>query len=241
MRQNPVSAPFWDQWDVEASWLFVPYHEKGLSWRMMFSLANEHRIFFTRLLALDLLVTNGQWDPRLQQLVGAALHAFNAVLLVTVFWIANHRRRLDLLALIGVLSFAPPFAWENTLLAIQSAAYLLVLFTILSLSLITLYPAGKTGWLLGWMCAACALFTFASGILVLVAITGITALKLANDRERWREFATNGVFAGALMALGVAAMAPPVAGHAPLKARTVGEFAWHWGTISRGRGSFTDG
>ena len=236
VRANPVMAPHWDQWDIEASWLFVPYREDGLSWRMMFSLANEHRVFFTRLLALDLLIANGQWDPRLQQVVDAALHALNAGLLITIFWLANQRRRLDLLVFIGALTFAPPFAWENVLLPIQSAAYLLVLFTILSLTLVTTYPIGKRGWLLGWICAACALFTFASGIFVPAAILAMAVLKLISDREGWRGFAANAVLAAGFAASAVAMMSAPIAHHAPLKARTIGEFAgalghnlsWPW-------------
>jgi hypothetical protein len=236
VRENPVTVPHWDQWDIEASWLFVPYQEDGLSWRMMFSLANEHRVFFTRLLALDLLVVNGQWDPRLQQVVDAALHALNAVLLVAIFWLANQRRRLDLLVFIGALCFAPPFAWENILLPIQSAAYLLVLFTILSLALTTTYPVGTRSWLLGWICAGCALFTFASGIFVPVAIMAIALLKIIADRQGWRDFAANAVLAAGLAVSGLAMMSSPIAHHAPLKARTIAEFAgslghnlsWPW-------------
>ena len=52
----------------------------------MFGLHNEHRIFFSRVLALDLLVLNGQWDPRLQQVVNAGLQSVIAVLLQTMLW-----------------------------------------------------------------------------------------------------------------------------------------------------------
>jgi hypothetical protein len=229
MRENPVTTPFWDQWDIEASSLYVPYHEGGLTWGMMFSLANEHRVFFTRLLALDLLIANGQWDPRLQQVVDVIVHAVTAVLLVTILWLASGRRRLDLLVFIGGLCFALPFAWENTLLPIHSAAYLLVLFSILSLWLTTTYSSSSGTWLLGWLCAVCALFTFGSGIVVPVAIMGMVALKSVSDRGSWRELAANGVAAGLILASGVAMLSPPLPGHAPLKARTVAEFATAFG------------
>ena len=42
-------------------------------WRQMFTFHNEHRIFFSRLLALTELVVNGQWDPRLQITINAVL------------------------------------------------------------------------------------------------------------------------------------------------------------------------
>jgi hypothetical protein len=236
MRQNPVTTPFWDQWDHEASLLYVPYHEGGLSWRAMFSLANEHRIFFTRLLALDLLTANGQWDPRFQQVVDAGLHAFTAVLLVAGLWLANDRRRLDLLVFIGALSFAPPFAWENVLSPIQSAAYLLILFSILALVLVAIFPPPRVAWGLGWLCAACALFTFGSGIFVPVALMGMAVMKWASARSGWRELAANMVAGGLVLGLGAALVSPPLAGHAPLKAGTIGAFAgalghslsWPW-------------
>jgi len=65
MREHSMTVPFWDQWDAEARAVYVPYSACGLSWSEMFNLHNEHRVFFTRLLALDLLGVNRQWDPRL--------------------------------------------------------------------------------------------------------------------------------------------------------------------------------
>ena len=48
-------VPWLDQWDAEAQGLYQPTH---VAW---FAPHNEHRIFFTRLLALGLLRANGQW------------------------------------------------------------------------------------------------------------------------------------------------------------------------------------
>ena len=47
----------------------LPYSSGGLTWRQMFTLHNEHRIFFTRVLAMALVILNGQWDPHLQIVV----------------------------------------------------------------------------------------------------------------------------------------------------------------------------
>ena len=123
--------------------LYVPFKACDLTWSQMFSLHNEHRVFFSRLLALDLLVVNGQWDPRLQQVVNAVMHSLTALLVVTTFWIANERRRLDLLVFVGALTFALPFGWENTLVGFQSAFYFLLLFSVLGLWLTTRYRAGS--------------------------------------------------------------------------------------------------
>ena len=61
--------------DRRGGGLYVPFNEGCLSWRQIAALHNEHRVVFTRLLALGLLSLNGQWDPQLQQVVNAGLHA----------------------------------------------------------------------------------------------------------------------------------------------------------------------
>jgi hypothetical protein len=236
MRENPVTVPFWDQWDAEARTLYTPFHDCGLSWSQMFSLHNEHRVFFTRLLALDLLLVNGQWDPRLQQVVNAAIHALTAVLLAAIFWITNGRRRLDLLVFVCALTFAVPFAWDNTLLGFQSAFYFLLLFSVPALWLTTRYRAGSGPWLLGWACAASALFTSAGGVLTTAAIIAVMTLKLAGDWHERRESLVTLTTAAAVMGLGMAVVSPPLSGHSPLGAHTAREFssalaknlAWPW-------------
>src|SRR5580704_8303524 len=58
--------PYYDQWDGEAIDLYVPYYEHALSFMDLFKAHNEHRIFFTRVYDLILLLLNGQWDSQLQ-------------------------------------------------------------------------------------------------------------------------------------------------------------------------------
>jgi hypothetical protein len=236
MRDNPSSAPFWDQWDGEAAVLFVPFHDSSLSWRTMVSFHNEHRIFFSRLLALGLLAANGQWDPRLEQVANAAMHSLTAVLLVAIMWIASEHRRLDLLVIVGAVAFALPFGWENTLLGFQSAFYFLLLFFVLALWLTTASRTLSVPGLLGWLCAACGVFTAASGVITPLAILGVVALKFAGNPREWRDAAINVSMSVLILALGAAAASPPLAHHATLKAQTVGEFslslarnlAWPW-------------
>ena len=96
---------------------------------------NEHRIFFTRLLALGLLMANGQWDPQLQQVVNTGLHAMTALVVAMMFWRASDGRRLNLVVVFCAVLFTLPFGWENTLAGFQSSFYLLLLFSVLSLAL----------------------------------------------------------------------------------------------------------
>jgi hypothetical protein len=239
IRDNPVTVPFWDQWDADASDLFVPFSGSRLGWRMMFGFSNEHRPFFTRLLALALLKVNGQWDPLVETVVNAAIHSLTAVLLASIFWISNGRRRLDLLVLACAAAFALPFGWENTLLPFQSPFYFVLLFFVLALWLTTTHRVGTGPWWLGWLCAVCGLFTNAGGVIAPVAIGGVVALKLAGDRRvgtELREAVINGGAAALVLSLGVAAASPPLPEHAYLRARTATDFlgaltqdlAWPW-------------
>ena len=236
LHQHPVKVPFWDQWDAEAGAVLIPFNECSLSWRAMFRPHNEHRVFFTRLYALDVVLANGQWDPRVQQVCNAVLHSLTAVLVATIFWLAGNRRRLDLIAVVCALAFAVPFAWQNIILPFQSPFYFLVLFSILALWLTTRSRPGSIGWCLGWVWAGSALFTAASGVLVPVAILTIAALKFANDPRSWRESLANVAAAAPVLALGAATASPQLPAHAPLRAHSVTDFGmalarslgWPW-------------
>lgn len=236
MRAMPVLTPFWDQWDAEAAYIFAPFDACSLSWRTMFGLHNEHRIFFSRLLALDLLALNGQWDPRLEQVVNAALHTLTAALIASMWWIAAGRKRLDLVVVTVTLACALPFSWENTLLGFQSAFYFLLLFSMLGIWLATTQPVGTMRWLIGWACAACAIFTAASGLLAAVAIGAISTLRVLGERSRLREQSINVAIGLVLFGVGYAVSSPPLPGHEVLRVRTVSELftaagrslAWPW-------------
>jgi hypothetical protein len=236
IRGNPVTAPFWDQWDAVASELFAPFSGSSLGWRTMFDFQNEHRPFFTRLLALALLEVNGQWDPQVETVVNAAIHSFTAVLLASILWISSGRRRLDLLVLVCAAVFALPFGWENTLLPFQSPIYLVLLFSVLALWLTTTHRVGTGPWWLGWLCAVSALFTNAGGVVTPVAIGGVLALKLAGERKEWRDAIINSGAAALVLAVGIATVSPPLARHAGLRAGTAADFlgafarylAWPW-------------
>jgi hypothetical protein len=236
VREHPLAIPFWDQWSAEGSALYVPFHDCDLGWRAMFSLHNEHRVFFTRLLALTLLIADHQWDPRLQQVANVVLHSLTGVLLVAMVWVAHGRRRLDLLVFVGALIFAAPFAWENTLFGFQSAFYFLLFFSLLAVWLTARYRAGSAPWILGWCCAVCALFTAASGLMAAAVIGVVALLKGVHDREQRGETLATVAIAFALLLLGFALSSPPVPSLAYLKPKSVAQFlsalarnlAWPW-------------
>jgi len=224
LQQYPVPVPFWDQWDGEALTLYIPWADHGVTWRQMFTLHNEHRIFFSRLLALTVLLTNGQWDPQLQIVVNAVLHSLAALVFAAMLWLALGRRHLPGVVLAVGLAFAPPFAIENSLAAFQSAFYFLVLFSGLALYLMGTSQPGTARWFLGCLFALCCPFTVAGGILVLPAIAGMIVLRAMADRWGWHLLAASAAALAVVAAVGYAALPPAIASHEALRAGTVRHF-----------------
>jgi hypothetical protein len=220
LQHYPMPVPFWDQWDGEAVGLYVPFLKDGLSWRHMFGYHNEHRIFFTRVLALALLKINGQWDPQLQMVVNAGLHSLTAVVVAAVLWVAAGRRYLPIVAIVVGLAVAPPFALENTLAGFQSAFYFLTLFSVLALWLMGTHRPGTSAWFLGWFFALASLFTVAGGILTVPAIACLVVLTTFANLRDWRMALVNLIALALVAALGYAAMSPPLAHHEVLKANS---------------------
>jgi hypothetical protein len=224
LQQHPVPVPFWDQWDGEGLTLYIPWADQGVTWRQMFTFHNEHRIFFSRLLALTLLVTNGQWDPHLQIVVNAVLHSLAALVFAGMLWLAMGRRHLPGVALAVALAFAPPFAIENSLAGFQSAFYFLVLFSGLALWLVGTSRPGSAPWFLGNFFALCCSFTVAGGILILPALAGMIVLRAIADRWGWRRLAASAAALAIVAAVGYGALPPPISYHVALKAGTLRNF-----------------
>ncbi len=216
----PMPVPFWDQWDGEAASLYLPFANGGLAWHQMFTLHNEHRIFFTRVLAMALIAVNGQWDPQLQIVVNAVLHAVAAVVFAVILWLSAGRRWLPLVALTIGLAFAPPFALENTLAGFQSGFYFLVLFAGLAIWLMGMHPPGSRAWFVGWLCAFASIVTVGGGILTVAAVGGLVALRFFNAPREWRQALVNIAALAAVAGVGYAALSPPLPYHDYLKAGT---------------------
>ena len=231
----PARVPYLDQWDAEAAGVYIPFDEGCLSWRQMVAFHNEHRVFFTRLLALALLATNGQWDPQLQQVVNTGLHALTALVLGMMFWRAADGRRLNLVVVFCAVLFTLPFGWENTLAGFQSSFYLLLLFSVLALAL-TIKRVGSAAWVLGWLCAVSSLVTTAGGLFTPVAISIAAALRLVTRQTTWRGAVVNLGMSAAVFALGLSLVSPAIGLSATLAPQSPGEFvaaltgnlAWPW-------------
>lgn len=171
--------PDGDQWYGEVACTYAPWLSGDFGVTKLFAPHNEHRIVFTRLLDLALLVLNGQWDPRLQQAVDTLL------LLAAVTVLLRHAVRQippiqqAIVAMLSVMFFGSAALWENTLNGFQSQFYFLLLFSLLHLLLtIDAFPFSALWWL-GNFAGLCNLFSMAPGILSALAMLGWLA---------WRRF-----------------------------------------------------
>lgn len=179
-----ADVPIWDQWDGEAATLFYPYFQHTLTVADFFTPHNEHRILFTRLLSLGLLLVNGQWDPRLEMVAGALLHTVAALILFAL--IARLIGPRLPVFLILVAAFALPFAWENTLAGFQSQFYFLFLFSLLTLALLILTRPWSGGWWAGLATGLAAIFTMGSGFFAAAAATAILLARAIQTPRLWK-------------------------------------------------------
>ena len=177
--------PLLDQWDGEGALLYSPYLKGTLSFAGLFASHNGHRILVTRLLALGHLELAGEWNTRLEMIVGAV------VLTAVVTWLAAllmplvpYDRRL-LFSCFAALVFAFPIAYENTVWGFQSQVYLSLLFGLAALAAFASAAPFSPRWFGGLAAGVLAYFTFATGVAALLAAGLVVSLQLVtNVRKR---------------------------------------------------------
>jgi hypothetical protein len=129
VAQFGSQTPYWDQWNGEYGNLLRPWQDGALSWDYLLAPHNEHRILFTRLEALGLVMLTGIWDPVQQMLLNAFLHGFA----VSLCWVICAARLPPTSAMgVGVVAFLAaitPAAHENILAGFQSQFSYCLLFS----------------------------------------------------------------------------------------------------------------
>ncbi|EEF61650.1 hypothetical protein [Pedosphaera parvula] len=178
-----TSLPFFDQWGAEAGRLYSPYFQGHIPFENWFKAHNEHRLFFTRIYDFALLLLNGQWDSRLQMAGNALIHC-GAI--AGLGWLLAHlmgKKTWPYIWLPLALALVLPFAWENTLAGFQSQFYFLMLFSMLTIWLLSLSEPLSRRWWLGVAAAIASLFTTAAGMLACAAVAALVVLEILKVRR----------------------------------------------------------
>jgi len=180
-------TPFWDQWDAEAV-MFKAWLDHALTWSMLLSPQNEHRLVFTRLYSLGLLWLAQYWDPVLEMVVDGLLHAVSLALVLALLLSPLDRRAGFALCFFVALVFAVPFDSENTLMGFSLHFYLLVAFSVLSVWLLHESRAWQPAWWGAIVFAVLSYFNMASGAMTAAAGAVLVAMQiLSGQRRGWRE------------------------------------------------------
>jgi hypothetical protein len=220
-----TDIPFHDQWNIEGQWLYPAWRDGSIRAAEFFQPFNEHRILWTHLLNLGLFTLNGQWDPLVQQSVGAMLRALVAAGLAAMVMRASRCGAVGsgLIAATVTVAFLPHLAWHNALWGFQSHVYFSLLFALVTLGL--LGAEEVSGWRrwVGLAAGGAALLAMGAGAFGPVALLGLAAVR-AIERRRidaawWRGVWPAGVLLAAAVALRV-----DLGDQAKLHAATVGDF-----------------
>jgi hypothetical protein len=217
------STPITDQWDAEALALLQPYLNGTLRLSAFFGFQNEHRILYTRALALVLFLLRGYWDPVLEMLANCVIHAIAIGVLLVALSRPLDRFGFVFLAVFTALLRAVPFGWENVLTGFQSQFYFLLLLGAASLLLLTRARAFEPRWWFGTGLGVAGYFTGASGATTLAAAAALSLLQMAvGARHGRRELLGVGVHA--VLVVIMVFDIPNLAGPDEFKASSIGQF-----------------
>jgi hypothetical protein len=219
--------PWLDQWDAEAQGLYQPWHAGTLTIQSWFAPHNEHRIFFTRVLALGLLWLNRQWDPRLEMVVNAGIYSLIFAALFLLLRRGQSRGfQLFCWVLLAALGSAP-YGATNTLLGFQSEFYFLTGFSLLAIYALANSRPGSLSWTVGVISGCAALFSMGSGYAAALAVIGLLICSTFRSAKQFRQELTGKwmtlLAACGLTAAGVCLRHGPQQ-NASLAARSVGDF-----------------
>lgn len=217
------TIPFLDQWDAEAREVITPWLHGELTISDLLRPHNEHRILFTRIIALFSTSINGQWDPFPTLVINSIIYC---LLFCTIWKLASfNTTRAESLAL-GLILLGiglSPLGWENTIWAFQNQVYLTLLFGYLCTGILAhdcntsykkLYMA--------FTCAIASAFAMSAGFLLTGAFaTKFTiALKSSHTKRYWAW-----LVATLIMGLCAILLRTYYPAHAPLQSQSYPIFA----------------
>jgi hypothetical protein len=220
-------TPFVDQWDLEALGLYKRYLEGRLSFSHLIAPHVDHRMFFTRTLALALFELRGAWDPIWEMVadIGFRLLGISLTLVFLLNRLISAPQSIAVALLYAALA-AIPFASETVLMGYPSNFYLLLILSFGAFLLLDRSVAWSARWWIGTALAVLSYFNLASGVFTLLAVDSVICLQII---LRVRQVKGPGEYAGlvfhaALIILMYAAVPAGETG-ASVKAESVVEFA----------------
>ncbi len=157
--------PFFDQWDAEASALFLPWLRGDLDWDAFFRPHNEHRIALTRLADLLLLSLSGYWNVWGQLFLIAVLHAATAAIVVRPLLTPLAARSRALLLFATAIFFSSTGGWQNALWGFQSQFAFSNLLSIAAIVGTVCAGPFSPRWCFGAFASFLVLFTNGGGVL----------------------------------------------------------------------------
>ena len=173
-----TSLPYNDEWGAEGSWLYRYYENGSLGISEIFAPHNGHRIVLTRLAALFFYVINGGWDPQLQMILSAFLHATICTLLIRIVLLDNREPSRVLFIAYTVALFAVPFSWISITVAFQTQFYFMIFFAVLGL-----YLFSSSRYFSGYLCSALSMLSMTPGGFVLLAYSCTSAVRAISSQQ----------------------------------------------------------
>jgi len=200
--------PNWDQWDGEGLAVYLPFYQHQLRFVDLFTPHNEHRIFFTKITDLALLLINGQWDAQLECATNALLWGLLAVITYVGAKRLVIRALQPLLFLACAATFGLPVAWQNILGGFHSQQCFLLGFSVAAIWFSVLPKSGSAAWWLGCVLALLANFTMGSGLLAAAAIAGLGLVRFVGKRASWQATWPTLVMAASAIGVGILLRVP---------------------------------
>lgn len=223
------TVPYWDEWDAEAAYTLIPWFNNQLSLDTLIAPHNEHRLFFTRIFSLILLILNdNQWDPLVQMVFCAGLATLNAIVLALILkkllGERGYNSALFAVALLGII----PFAVENIIWGLQINWYFFNLFSLLAFWGVLLHREGTWQWWLGILCTFLTYFNLVSGIFVAAILLLVKSYLWLVDKKSREYYLISIVALWVLLGIEIALFSDSV-GHAALRhqAAAAADGFWH--------------
>jgi len=219
-------VPFLDQWRIEALEIITPWLKGELGIAAFFAPHHEHLPLWTRLLTWVQVAGFGTWDPRVQMVVNAALHATWAGLLAG--WLRAHfsRGAAGLLGLLLVAVAGLPHAWENMTWGFQSQFPLALLALFLFVRGALFNPVGSPRWWGAQAIGFAGLFTLGSFWVAPLLLFAVNLWTAPRAWRRWLAPLGLGVFGAIVLWLAIRVQ-PPV-GALSLRATELRELLEVW-------------